>query len=84
VRVQLRRGRGRVAGRLAGLLVVELELAGGVARVDVDLAGLDRGRDDLTGPEVELVGDRVAVVSERLAVDLSQDAALREVEPGDD
>src|SRR5207237_639815 len=74
-------GRLRIRGRLSDLpvLVDEGEERREVLGVDIDLAGLDRGLDELTVPEVEFPCDLVPVCLEYLAVELAERDLLVEV-----
>src|SRR5205823_14658059 len=79
-------GRLRIRGRLSDLpvLVDEGEERREVLGVNIDLAGLDRGLDELTVPEVEFPCDLVPVRVEYLAVQLAERDLLVEVGRADD
>jgi hypothetical protein len=67
----------------AASLVEVLELGGRVSGIEVDQPGLEHRRDHITVADLELVRDRIAVVSERLPVDLSQEHGLGGVDGPD-
>src|SRR5205814_5531059 len=72
-----------IRARLGRVLRDEAQIRGEVLRVEVDLAGLERRRNDLAVAEVETALHRVAVRLERLRVGLGEDELLGKVRGAD-